>query len=70
MSFEQSLDRLDDIVRQLQQDELALEQALVLFEEGVKHVREASQALTQAEARVQALVEHPDGTFDVADLAR
>lgn len=69
MTFEQSLDRLDAIVGQLQRDDVPLEDALRLFEEGVGRVREAAQALSKAETQVQALVEQPDGTLGVADLA-
>ena len=69
MTFEQSLDRLDAIVGQLQRDDVPLDEALRLFEEGVGRVREAAQALTRAETQVQALVDGPDGTLGVADLA-
>ena len=69
MTFEQSLDRLEAIVGQLQRDDVTLEEALRLFEEGVGRVREAAQALSKAETQVQALVEQPDGALDVANLA-
>ncbi|MFN9215474.1 MAG: exodeoxyribonuclease VII small subunit, partial [Gemmatimonadota bacterium] len=51
MTFEQSLDRLDAIVGQLQRDDVPLDEALRLFEEGVGRVREAAQALTRAETQ-------------------
>ncbi len=66
--FEQALERLDAIVAQLQRDDVPLDAALALFEEGVQKVASASQSLERAEARVQQLVETPDGRFDVADL--
>ncbi len=68
MSFEQLLERLDAIVAQLQRDDVPLDAALALFEEGVQKVGAASQELARAEARVQQLVETPDGRLDVADL--
>lgn len=67
MTFEASLARLESIVGQLQRDDVPLDEALVLFEEGVRHVRAAGQALAQAEAKVQALVEGPDGSLEVTD---
>lgn len=70
MTFEESLARLEQIVVQLQRDEVTLEQALALFEEGVAKVKVAAGELARAETRVQTLVEGPDGTLDVADLAR
>jgi exodeoxyribonuclease VII small subunit len=68
MTFEALTDRLDAIVAQLQRDDVPLDQALVLFEEGVQKVAAAAKELERAEARVKQLVERPDGTFDVADL--
>ncbi len=63
MSFEKSVGRLEEIVRELDRDDLDLDAALRLFEEGITHLRSATTALTQAEARVQQLVEAADGTF-------
>jgi len=68
MSFEKSIGRLEEIVRELDRDELDLDGALVLFEEGITHLRVASTALTKAEARVQQLVEAADGTFSLVEF--
>jgi exodeoxyribonuclease VII small subunit len=68
MTFEVSLQRLEEIVRDLERNDLALDQALALFEEGIGHLRSASQALQQVDARVQQLVEAADGSFSVTDL--
>lgn len=68
MTFEQSLDRLESIVRDLEGTELPLEEALRLFEEGIGHLRTAGVALSQAEARVQQLVEAANGALAVVEL--
>ena len=68
MSFEERLQRLEEIVAQLESDELDLEKALALFEEGVSCLRAATEELGKVEARVQRLVERADGTFEVTDL--
>ena len=68
MNFEQSITRLEEIVRELDRDDLDLDGALALFEEGIAHLRVASSALTRAEARVQQLVEAADGTFSLAEF--
>jgi exodeoxyribonuclease VII small subunit len=68
MTFEQSLTRLEAIVRELEGRDLPLEEALRLFEEGIAHLRTAGSALTQAEARVQQLVEAADGALVTVDL--
>jgi exodeoxyribonuclease VII small subunit len=68
MSFESDLQRLEAIVAELEQPDLPLDRALELFEEGVTRLRSASEALTQAEGRVQQLLEHADGTFRLDSL--
>ena len=56
-SLETRLDRLDEIVRSLEREDLELEQALKLFEEGIAHLRHAQELLTDAELRIERLVE-------------
>jgi exodeoxyribonuclease VII small subunit len=65
VSFENQLKRLEEIVGALESDEIELDRALALFEEGVKHLRSATDALSKAETRIQRLVEHADGSLEV-----
>ena len=67
MSFERQLKRLEEIVGELESDEIELERALALFEEGVKNLRAASEELGKVEAKVQKLVEKADGSLEVTD---
>ena len=55
-TLEGRLRRLEEIVGQLEADDLELDKALALFEEGVTHVREAETALSAAELRVEELL--------------
>lgn len=68
MSFEKRLRRLEEIVSELESDEIELERALALFEEGVAALRAATEDLGKVEAKVQRLVERTDGSFEVTDL--
>lgn len=68
MTFEQSLARLEEIVRDLERSDLDLDQALRLFEEGIGHLRTAGESLKTVDARVQQLVEAADGSFSVVEL--
>ena len=68
MTFEERLQRLERIVAELEGDEVELSRALELFEEGVECLRLASEELGKAEAQVQRLVEHDDGSFELTDL--
>ena len=56
LTLEGRLRRLEEIVSQLEAEELELDRALALFEEGVVHVKEAEQALAAAELRVEELL--------------
>lgn len=67
MSFERTLDRLEEIAVALDRDDLPLEDALALFEEGIAKLREASATLSEAEGKVRTLVEEADGVFEVRE---
>lgn len=54
--LEQRLKRLEAILSALEADELELEKALALFEEGVAHVRSAERILAETELRVEELL--------------
>jgi exodeoxyribonuclease VII small subunit len=55
-TLEARLKRLDEILAKMESDDVALEDALKLFEEGVAHVREAERVLSTAELRVEELL--------------
>jgi exodeoxyribonuclease VII small subunit len=59
--FEAAVERLEEIVQRIEDEDLELDQALALFEEGVRLLREAQSVLGTAEARVQQLVEDTEG---------
>jgi exodeoxyribonuclease VII small subunit len=64
--FEQDLARIEAIVAQLEREEMPLDRALALFEEGVERLRRAAGALAEAEGKVQRLVEGADGAVSLA----
>jgi exodeoxyribonuclease VII small subunit len=62
-SFEESLKKLETIVDQLEKGDLALEDSLKLFEEGVGLSSACKQELDAAEGKVQLLVKQRDGSL-------
>jgi exodeoxyribonuclease VII small subunit len=64
-SFEESLKKLESIVDQLEKGDLALEDSLKLFEEGVGLSAACKQELDSAEGKVQMLVRQRDGAVKV-----
>ncbi|HUG39071.1 MAG TPA: exodeoxyribonuclease VII small subunit [Longimicrobiales bacterium] len=63
--LEERLARLEAIVERLEHEDLELEEALALFEEGIGHVREANAALERTRLRVETLVVELDGSVTV-----
>jgi exodeoxyribonuclease VII small subunit len=56
MDFEKKLTRLEDIVEKMESGDLALEESLKLFEEGIRLSRECNVQLTDAEQKVKILL--------------
>ena len=67
-SLADELDRLEQIVRALEADDLDLDAALALFEEGVARLRSARERLATAQLRVRAVLEDADGTLRDGEL--
>jgi exodeoxyribonuclease VII small subunit len=62
-TLEASLSRLEAIVHALEREELELEEALRLFEEGISHLRSAQGILKIAELRIERLIEERGEAF-------
>ena len=59
-NFEDSLEKLEELVEAMEEGELSLEESLKAFEEGIKLTRECQAALDKAEQKVQILVKDDD----------
>ncbi|MBF0311102.1 MAG: exodeoxyribonuclease VII small subunit [Magnetococcales bacterium] len=55
-SFEQSLTRLEELVRQLENGNLTLEEGLSTFEEGMTLAQHCQKQLDAAQARIETLM--------------
>lgn len=60
LNFEESLTRLDEIVRHLEQGDMPLSESLSLYEEGTALIAACSQMLDEAEQRVVKLKKGSD----------
>ena len=61
VTFEQAMARLEEIVKQLEQGDAPLEDALALFEEGTRLMKNCSTQLDKAEQKVSKLTVGTDG---------
>jgi exodeoxyribonuclease VII small subunit len=67
-SFREELERLEAIVRSLEDEDADLDEALTLFEEGVRRLKSARKLLRASELKVKRVLESADGTIDTVDL--
>lgn len=56
-TFEEIVDRLENIAGRLERDDVKLEEALSLFEEGVRLSKSGNSRLDDAERRLEVLLE-------------
>lgn len=61
LSYEASIQRLEEIVRSMEQGDAPLEEALKLFEEGAALIISCGKMLDEAEQKVVKLKKGPDG---------
>ena len=61
-TFETSMQRLEEIVRQLEQGKVPLEASLKLFQEGTALVKSCTALLDSAEQQIVKLMKTADGT--------
>ena len=59
--FEEALEKLERIVREMETGELPLDQSLKSFEEGIKLIRFCSTRLEETQRRVEQLMAREDG---------
>ena len=67
-SLADELARLEEIVRKLEAEDIQLDAALALFEEGVARLRAARERLAAAELKVQSVIEEAGGDIRLTDL--
>ncbi|MCS7461633.1 exodeoxyribonuclease VII small subunit [Paenibacillus doosanensis] len=60
-SFEQAMDKLETIVARLESGDVPLEQAIELFQEGMKLSQLCGQKLEQVERKIEILLEQEGG---------
>lgn len=61
-SFEESMQRLEQIVRAMERGDVALDESLKLFQEGTELVASCGKILDDAELQIRKVVSQADGT--------
>ena len=68
LAFEEALEKLEEIVRQLESGESPLEQALEAYELGASLKRHCESKLKQAQTRVDKISLASDGTPQISPV--
>jgi len=63
LTFEKSLERLEEIVEELENSDLDIDKSLKVFEEGVKLSRLCAKKLDEAEKKIELLIKGEKGEF-------
>jgi len=63
LSFEQALNRLEEIAQSLESGDVPLEDSLKMFEEGMKLIEFCNSKLNEAQKKVQKLTRSENGDF-------
>ena len=69
MNFEQSMARLEQIVRAMERGDVALEESLKLFQEGTQLVQQCSKQLDDAQLQIRQVMTAADGSPVMEDFA-
>ncbi|MGB1124172.1 MAG: exodeoxyribonuclease VII small subunit [Phycisphaeraceae bacterium] len=60
-SFEQAIDKLEDLIEQIESGEVGLEEAIAQYEQGQALIKRCRGILDKAERRIAELTQDADG---------
>lgn len=58
MNLEARLDKLDELIEELESDDISLEAAFEKYSEGIKLVKECNESIDRVEKKVQLLMDN------------
>ena len=68
MKIDEALQKLEQITHRLEEEDLPLEEALKLFEEGVKLAKTVKGSLDKAKLKIQQVIEEAQDVFSLDDF--
>lgn len=68
MSFEQSIARLEEIIKELEKEDISLEESMEKFEQGIKLSSHCLKKLNEAEGKIEELTRSEDGKLVAGEL--
>ncbi len=68
MSFEESITKLEEIVKELEDENISLEESMKKFEMGIKLSSNCLKRLNEAEGKIEELTRSEDGKLVTREL--
>ena len=65
IDFEESMEKLEKIAKELESDKLSLNDSVKKFEEGMKISQDCKKVLDEAEKKITILIDETEEDFDV-----
>lgn len=65
IDFEESMEKLEKIAKELESDDLSLNDSVKKFEEGMKISQDCKKVLDEAEKKITILIDDTEQDFDV-----
>jgi len=70
LSLEEALERLEEIVSQMDSESIDLDESIELFREGMELTKFCRQQISSAEQKVQEVLEDADGSLTLEEFDR
>lgn len=67
-TFEEALKRLEEIAKRLEDEDIMLDEAINLYEEGMKLVDFCTKKLNEAQNRIKLITQVKDGKIETEDF--
>lgn len=68
LSFEEALSKLEEVVRDLEKEDISLEDSMAKFESGIKLSSHCLRKLNEAEEKIEELTRSEDGKLVTKEL--
>ncbi len=68
MKIDEALKKLEEITKRLEDEEIPLEEAIELFEQGITLATQIKGSLDQARLKVKQVLETAQGVFSISDF--
>ena len=66
-TFEQAMNRLEEISQALESGDIPLEESINLYDEGIKLIEFCQSKLNEAEKKIQKLSRNTEGDIEISD---